>query len=84
MTGRMRILGVVLAIFGLAFLAGGGYAFLRTQEGVRSLQAFSAAQDVKLTYNEQGQLSTVARPRKPSRSWRSSRRTGATRSSRAT
>src|SRR6188472_3678413 len=56
MTGRMRILGVVLAIFGLAFLAGGGYAFLRTQEGQRSLQAFSAAQNVKLTYNEQGQL----------------------------
>ena len=56
MTGRMRILGVVLAVFGLAFLAGGGYAFLRTQEGARSLQAFSAAQGVKLTYNEQGQL----------------------------
>ena len=56
MTGRLRILGVVLAVFGLAFLAGGGYAFLRTQEGVRSLQAFSAAQDVKLSYNEQGQL----------------------------
>lgn len=56
MTGRLRILGVVLAIFGVAFLAGGAYAFMRTQEGVRSLQAFSAAQDVKLTYNEQGQL----------------------------
>jgi hypothetical protein len=56
MTGRLRILGVVLAVFGLAFLAGGAYAFIRTQEGVRSLQAFSAAQDIKLSYNEQGQL----------------------------
>ena len=56
MTGRMRILGVILAVFGLAFMAGGGYAFLRTQEGARSLQAFSAAQAVKLSYNEQGQL----------------------------
>jgi hypothetical protein len=56
MTGRMRILGVVLSIFGLAFMAGGAYAFVRTQEGARSLQAFSAVQDVKLSYNEQGQL----------------------------
>jgi hypothetical protein len=56
MTGRLRILGVVLAVFGLAFMAGGAYAFIRTQEGARSLQAFSAAQDIKLSYNEQGQL----------------------------
>jgi hypothetical protein len=56
MTGRLRILGVVLAVFGLAFLAGGGYTFYRTQEGARSLQAFSAAQQIKLSYNDQGQL----------------------------
>ena len=56
MTGRLRILGVVLSVFGLVFLAGGAYAFIRTQEGARSLQAFSAAQDIKLTYNDQGQL----------------------------
>jgi hypothetical protein len=56
MTGRLRILGVILAVFGLAFMAGGAYAFIRTQEGARSLQAFSTAQDIKLTYNDQGQL----------------------------
>ena len=56
MTGRLRILGVVLSVFGLVFLAGGAYAFIRTQEGARSLQAFSTAQDIKLTYNDQGQL----------------------------
>jgi hypothetical protein len=56
MTGRMRILGIVLAVFGLAFMAGGAYTFLRAQEGARSLQAFSAAQDIKLSYNEQRQL----------------------------
>jgi hypothetical protein len=56
MTGRLRTLGIVLAVFGLVFLAGGAYAFIRTQEGVRSLQAFSTAQDIKLSYNEQGQL----------------------------
>src|SRR4029079_10059131 len=56
MTVRLRSLGVVLAVFGLAFLAGGAYTFYRTQEGARSLQAFSAAQQIKLSYNEQGQL----------------------------
>jgi hypothetical protein len=56
MIGRLKVLGVVLTIFGIAFVAGGAYAFVRTQDGAKSLQAFSAAQNVKLTYNEQGQL----------------------------
>ena len=56
MTGRLKGLGLILAVLGLAFMAGGAYTFLRTQEGARSLQAFSAAQDIRLTYNEQGQL----------------------------
>ena len=56
MYGRMRILGVVLAVMGLGFLAGGAYAFIKTQEGVASLGALSAAQNVRLTYNEEGQL----------------------------
>jgi hypothetical protein len=53
---RLQILGVVLALFGLAFVAAGGYAFLKVQDGQRSLTAFSAAQNVKLSYNDQGQL----------------------------
>jgi hypothetical protein len=52
----MKKLGLVLALFGVAFVAAGGYAFIRTQDGARSLQAFSAAQNVKLSYNAQGQL----------------------------
>ena len=56
MNGRLKILGVALAVFGLAFLAGGGYAYYKTNQGMQSLQAFSAAQNVKLTYNEAGQL----------------------------
>jgi len=56
MNGRLKILGVVLAVFGLGFIAAGGYAFYRTQDGAKSLQAFSAAQNVKLSYNDQGQL----------------------------
>lgn len=56
MIGRLRGLGVVLVIIGIAFAATGAYAFIRTQEGFRSLNAFSAAQNVSLTYNEDGQL----------------------------
>jgi hypothetical protein len=56
MYGRMRILGVVLAVMGIGFIAGGAFAFVKTQEGVSSLAALSAAQNVKLSYNEQGQL----------------------------
>jgi hypothetical protein len=56
MNGRLKALGIVLVIFGFAFVAAGGYTFMKTQEGARSLQAFSAAQNVTLSYNDQGQL----------------------------
>ena len=56
MNGRLKILGAALAVVGLVFIAAGGYMFYRTNEGAESLQAFSAAQNVKLAYNEDGQL----------------------------
>jgi hypothetical protein len=56
MISRLRGLGFVLALIGIAFIAAGGYAFIKTQEGYRSLNAFSAAQDVQLTYNDKGEL----------------------------
>jgi hypothetical protein len=56
MTGRIRVLGIVLGLIGFAFIAGGGYAYFKTQEGATSLKAFSAAQNVQLSYNEEGQL----------------------------
>jgi hypothetical protein len=56
MTGRLRIVGIVLAVFGLLFMAGSAYAAFKVQEGYRSLDAFSAAQDVRLTYNDEGLL----------------------------
>jgi len=58
MTTRLRRLGIVLAIFGLVFTAGGAFAAFKVQEGYRSLDAFSAAQNVKLSYNDQGQLTS--------------------------
>jgi hypothetical protein len=41
---------------GLVFFAAGGYTLYKTQQGAASLQAFSAAQNVTLTYNADGQL----------------------------
>ncbi|MBA3687810.1 MAG: hypothetical protein H0W81_03065 [Chloroflexi bacterium] len=56
MISRLRGLGFVLALIGMVFIAAGAFAFIKTQEGYRSLNAFSAAQDVQLTYNDKGQL----------------------------
>ena len=56
MYGRMRGLGIVLALLGIVFIAGGAFAFAKTYEGYQSLNALSAAQNVKLSYNDQGQL----------------------------
>ena len=56
MAQRLRSIGAALGILGLIFLIAGGVAFFRTQEGMGALQDFSAAQNVTLSYNEDGQL----------------------------
>ncbi len=56
MNTRLTRLGMVLVVIGVAFAAAGAFAFIKTQEGYTSLNAFSAAQNVQLTYNEDGQL----------------------------
>ena len=56
MKSRFAKVGYGLAVIGLAFLVAGGVAYVRVQDGYGSLQAFSEAQDVELTYNEDGQL----------------------------
>ena len=56
MAKRLRTLGILLAVIGLGFLVGGGVAYAKVQAGYDSLQAFSQAQNVELTYNEDGQL----------------------------
>lgn len=56
MISRLRLLGTALGFIGIAFLAIGAFAFIKTQDGYRSLNAFSVAQDVRLTYNDNGQL----------------------------
>jgi len=56
MTRRLQVLGALLALIGLGFLIGGGVAYAKVQDGQDSLQAFSAAQNVVLEYNEDGEL----------------------------
>jgi hypothetical protein len=56
MISRLRGLGIVLGLIGFVFVAAGAFAFMKTQEGYKSLNAFSAAQGVQLTYNDRGQL----------------------------
>ena len=53
---RIQLLGYALAVIGLVFVIAGGVAYARVQDGYRSLQAFSAAQNVELSYNEDGLL----------------------------
>ena len=53
---RLKILGAVMVAAGVFGAGVGGYTFLKTMEGVNSLQSFSQAQDVKLNYDESGQL----------------------------
>lgn len=56
MSKRLRTIGVALALAGLVFVVAGGIAYARIQDGYDSLQAFSEAQDVTLSYNDEGQL----------------------------
>ena len=53
---RLSIVGFVLMAAGLIFAVAGGVAYFKVQDGYDSLQAFSEAQNVTLSYNEDGQL----------------------------
>jgi hypothetical protein len=56
MNTRLQRLGLGLVLMGFVFVAAGGYTLYKTQQGAGALQAFSAAQNVTLTYNDEGQL----------------------------
>jgi hypothetical protein len=56
MYARFKVVGVGLAIAGIAFMGVGAYTYTKTQAGAEALNAFSAAQNVTLSYNEQGQV----------------------------
>jgi hypothetical protein len=50
------LLGIFLIIVGIGYFIGAGVAYSKVQGGYDSLQAFSAAQNVELSYNEDGDL----------------------------
>jgi hypothetical protein len=56
MDKRLQRLGIGLVLMGLVFFAAGGYTLYKTQQGANALHAYSAAQNVTLTYNADGQL----------------------------
>ncbi len=56
MYARFKVLGIAIIVAGIVFVGVGGYTYVKTQEGAHALQAFSAAQNVKLAYNDQGKL----------------------------
>lgn len=56
MGSRLKIIGVVLIIIGLVSWAAAAYAYVRAQDGAAALEGFSAAQNVTLSYNEDGDL----------------------------
>ena len=56
MAKGLRTLGIVLALFGVGFVVAGGVAFFQVRNGYESLQSFSEAQNVTLSYNEDGEL----------------------------
>ena len=52
----LGLLGVFLIVVGIGYFVGAGVAYSKVQGGYNSLQAFSEAQNVELSYNDQGQL----------------------------
>lgn len=54
MASRLRILGVIVLIIGVVAVLGGVYGYTRYAAGQDALQGFSQAQNVVLTYDDEG------------------------------
>ncbi len=54
MSARLKKLGVVVAVLGLLFVGGAIFAFIKVSQGDTALKAYSAAENVKLTYDDNG------------------------------
>lgn len=53
---RLQTVGIVLAVIGLIFLVAGSIAYAKVQDGYSTLDQFSTAENVTLSYNEDGEL----------------------------
>ena len=56
MGNKLKVIGAVLAAMGLISLIASGIALYRTQQGMDALQKFSEAQNVTLSYDDDGNL----------------------------
>ena len=52
----LGLLGIFMVVVGIGFFVGAGVAYGKVQGGYNSLQSFSEAQNVQLSYNEDGEL----------------------------
>ena len=52
----LGLLGIFLIVVGIGYFVGAGVAYSKVQGGYGSLQSFSEAQNVQLSYNEDGDL----------------------------
>ena len=52
----LGLLGIFLIVVGIGYFVGAGVAYSKVQSGYGSLHAFSDAQNVQLSYNEDGEL----------------------------
>jgi len=53
---RLQTVGIVLTVIGLVFMVAAGVAYSKVQDGYSTLDAFSTAENVTLSYNDDGQL----------------------------
>ena len=52
----LGLLGIFMVLVAVGYFIGAGVAYSKTQGGYGSLQSFSEAQNVELSYNEDGEL----------------------------
>ena len=56
MRKRLGVIGIMLVVAGFIFAIAAGVAYVKVQDGYDSLQSFRAAQNVELSYDENGEL----------------------------
>lgn len=56
MASSLKITGAILLIIGIVAWGAAGYAYMQVQAGQEALDAFSAEQNLHLSYNEDGNL----------------------------